>query len=72
MAAGQNSVPAVTAVAGVYTDMSATPAAPAEQAGTGLTPLETGTAMHMLNLPAKYKEADHFRAPVDPEAQVRV
>jgi hypothetical protein len=65
MAAGQNSVPAVTAVAGVS-------AAPAEPKGTGLTPLEQGTAMHMLNLLAKYKEADPFRAPVDPKAQVRV
>jgi hypothetical protein len=65
MAAGRISVPAVTAVFGVS-------AAPAEPAGTGLTPLESVTALYMLNLLAKYSSADPFRAPVDPEAQVRI
>jgi hypothetical protein len=56
--------PAVTAVAGVS-------AAPSEPTGNGLTRLERETALYMLNLLSKYKEADPFRAPVDWEGLVR-
>jgi hypothetical protein len=45
--------------------------APSQPTGNGLTRLERETALYMLNLLAKYKEADPFRAPVDWEALVR-
>jgi hypothetical protein len=61
--AGHISAPAATAVA-------APAAAPAQATGNGLTRLERETALFMLNLLAKYKEADPFRAPVDWEALV--
>ncbi|KAF6253924.1 hypothetical protein COO60DRAFT_370215 [Scenedesmus sp. NREL 46B-D3] len=58
MAAGRIFSPAATAVA-------APAAAAAEATCTGLTALEHKTALYMLNLLGKYKEADPFKAPVD-------
>jgi hypothetical protein len=64
MAGGHISLRAVTAVAGAS-------AAAAEPTGNGMTRVERETALYMLNLLAKYKEADPFRDPVDYVAMVR-
>jgi hypothetical protein len=64
MAGGRISSRAVTAVAGAS-------AAAAEPIGNGMTRVERETALYMLNLLAKYKEADPFRDPVDYVAMVR-
>ncbi|KAF6253884.1 Bromodomain-containing protein [Scenedesmus sp. NREL 46B-D3] len=60
-AASRIKLPAATAFA-------APAAASAEATGTGLTRLERETALYVLDLLAKYKEADPFRQPVDWES----
>ncbi|KAF6265247.1 hypothetical protein COO60DRAFT_1623919 [Scenedesmus sp. NREL 46B-D3] len=62
VAAGRISLP------GVKT-FDAPAAASVQAAGTSLTRLERETALYMLNLLGKHKEAKPFKAPVEPESE---
>ncbi|KAF6258299.1 hypothetical protein COO60DRAFT_1639227 [Scenedesmus sp. NREL 46B-D3] len=63
-------LPAAAAAAAAAAATAASAADSAAATGTGFTCLERDTALYMLNLLAKNKEAEQFRAPVDRESLI--